>query len=265
MGHPGGGRNDIPDRLKSKFFTFNMVLPSTVSVDNIYGSIMRARFTSKAGAKASVQETSKKLTAATIDVWEKVKRSLLPTPARFHYIFNMRELSRVFQGILECPIEVITDEGVLVALWKHENTRVFADKLARTQDKDFIDKVLMEFMPLHFGEELAEQNRATRWFCDFQRDMQYDDETGEEIGAPKIYEPSFSWEFVQTRAYDFLTKFNEAFPAKSMNLVLFDEAMKHLMRINRTIQQKRGSAMLVGVGGSGKQSLSRLAAFTSTH
>lgn len=29
----------IPNRLKSKFFAFNMVLPSTVSVDNIYGSM----------------------------------------------------------------------------------------------------------------------------------------------------------------------------------------------------------------------------------
>jgi dynein heavy chain len=265
MGHPTGGRNDVPDRLKSKFFIFNMVLPSTVSVDNIYGNIMRARFSAKAGAKHQVVELAQKLTGATIDVWNKVQRSLLPTPSRFHYVFNMRELSRVFQGVLECPIHVIHDEATLVALWKHECTRVFADKLARQQDKDFVHKVLAEFMPLHFGEELAMANRSTQWFCDFQREVEVDPDTDEDLGAPKVYEPAYSWEFVIEKAYYYLRKFNDNHPAKAMNLVLFDEAMMHLMRINRTLQTKRGSIMLVGVGGSGKQSLSRLSSYISDH
>jgi len=265
MGQPGGGKNDIPNRLKSKFLTFNMVLPSTISVDSIFGSIMKQKFSAKAGAKPAVMELSKKLCAATVDVWDKVKRTLLPTPLRFHYIFNMRDLSRVFQGIMECPVDIVTDETTLVALWRHENTRVFADKLCRDQDKLHVEKVLAEFMPLHFGDTLSADNKETQWFCDFQREVEFDEETGEEVGAPKIYEPAYSWDHVKTKAYDYLRRYNEAYPAKGMNLVLFDEAMMHLMKINRTIQQKRGSAMLVGVGGSGKQSLARLAAFTSGH
>ena len=46
-----------------------------------------------------------------------------------------------------------------------------------------------------------------------------------------------------------------------MNLVFFDDCIQHLARIARILRQNRGNAMLVGVGGSGRSSMAKLAAY----
>jgi dynein heavy chain len=81
------------------------------------------------------------------------------------------------------------------------------------------------------------------------------------MGDPK-YNPVDSWQSLNKILTDALDSYNELNAA--MNLVLFEDAMMHICRINRILESPRGNALLIGVGGSGKQSLSRLAAFISS-
>lgn len=97
MNHPGGGRNDIPNRMKRQAFIFNMILP--LDITPIYAPIIAHTFKAS-HFNEETQKVINNLTKATIELWNKVKNTMLPTPTKFHYVFNMRELSRIFKGVL---------------------------------------------------------------------------------------------------------------------------------------------------------------------
>jgi dynein heavy chain len=93
-------------RLKRNFFIFNLVLPSITSINDIYGQMLAGRFP-KGDVDDECMMVVGRLTRSTIQLWRTMKERMLPTPAKFHYIFNMRELSRVFQGVLLTPKDTI--------------------------------------------------------------------------------------------------------------------------------------------------------------
>jgi dynein heavy chain len=106
-----------------------------------------------------------------------------------------------------------------------------------------------------------EQLMTNNLFADFQREDEFD-EYGELLAeAPFVYEACPDIESIRARASKKLSDYNEKYPSKPMNLVIFDDALKHLLRITRIINTPSGNCLLVGVGGSGKQSLTKLSSF----
>lgn len=80
-----------------------------------------------------------------------------------------------------------------------------------------------------------------------------------------MYEACPDVETIRRKCNVKLQAYNEKNASKKMNLVIFDDALFHLLRITRVINSPSGNVLLVGVGGSGKQSLTKLASFICQH
>ena len=178
-----------------------------MSIDNIYGQMMRGRYS----AHEELIEIIPTLTMSTIKLWLKVKSKMLPTPSKFHYIFNLFDLSRVFQGVLFPPTDIIDgSSSKLIDLWIHECERVFCDKLVSLEDQQWYKETMNELVRNEFGEEVADQHQELVYWADFFREDVIDEET-EEIAefAPKIYEPAESFDACRLRVEMFLQKYND--------------------------------------------------------
>ena len=200
MNHPGGGRNDIPQRLKRQFAVFNCTLPSNTSIDKVFGVIGEGYFCGERGFPSPVVQLVPGLVLCTRLLWQATKIKMLPTPAKFHYVFNLRDLSRIWEGMLNVTGETCSTPGVLLALWKHECVRVIADRFTNAADKQWFVKTLDRIAREQLGEEMFSQIPEEPYFVDFLQDAP--EPTGEEgedgeVEAPKVYEPIPSWNSLQ--------------------------------------------------------------------
>ena len=264
MIHPGGGRNDIPERLKRQYTVFNCSLPSNNSIDKIFGTVSKW-FSTDRGFPSEVCALVPKLVPASRVMWQWTKIKMLPTPAKFHYIFNLRDLSRVWEGMLHIEPTECEDEQTVLKLWVNEMQRVISDRFTCAEDLDWFDENLKKCISENVRSDLAGDNLDLRpLFVDFLREAP--EPTGEEdedadFDAPKIYELVPDLDTLQSRLKAYQEMYNESVRGTGMDIVFFKDAMLHLCRVSRIVRTPRGAAMLVGVGGSGKQSMTKLASF----
>ena len=104
-------------------------------------------------------------------------------------------------------------------------------------------------------------NEFQIYFADFLRDKEH---AADNIVTPTAPEDDFggrSLSDMHLRVTSMLKKYNIDYPSRQLNIVLFDDALKHVLRIARCLGMSRGSMLLMGTEGTGKQSLTRLASY----
>ena len=248
--NPTAGSFVVDGRFQRQFATFSCQLPPGESLTIIFGSILDAHLED---FDSEMIPVGKAVGAAAGELQATVADTFLPSAVKFHYIFNLRDISNVFGGLLRSESRFCSQPNVLVELMLHEQNRVYRDRLIQEQDIRRFDAMIEEICKKHFGSIEGCENV-------FEKDpLIFTDFCANTGGDDKPYLAVKDWDQLNQVLEFQLNEHNETNAV--MNLVLFNDAMEHVARIARIIGQPKGNALLVGVGGSGKQSLARLAAY----
>ncbi|PNI91684.1 DNAH3 isoform 3 [Pan troglodytes] len=265
MGPPGGGRNDITGRFTRHLNIISINAFEDDILTKIFSSIVDWHFGK--GFDVMFLRYGKMLIQATKTIYRDAVENFLPTPSKSHYVFNLRDFSRVIQGVLLCPHTHLQDVEKCIRLWIHEVYRVFYDRLIDKEDrqvffnmvkettsncfKQTIEKVLIHLSPTG---KIVDDNIRSLFFGDYFKPE----------SDQKIYDEITDLKQLTVVMEHYLEEFNNISKAP-MSLVMFRFAIEHISRICRVLKQDKGHLLLVGIGGSGRQSATKLSTFMNAY
>lgn len=240
---PDGGRNPLPARLVRHFHLLHLAELDTASMTTVFGSILKG-FLGLDSNTVLLSDLGLKIVAASIQLYQNLRKELLPTPLKCHYTFNLRDISKVFQGIMRSKYDKISNSEDLIDLWIYEACRVFKDRLVNNEDRVWFDDRIIQLSSKTLKRAIDSSDISRNIYTDILTDDYKRVESLDELNDKLNKE---------------IAVYNSAH-SSALNLILFESAVKHICNIKRIISFTMGNAILVGLSGSGKKSLARVAA-----
>lgn len=209
--------------------------PGEASLQQIYGTFNRAALK----VVPSLRGFSGPLTSAMVEFYLRSQEHFTPD-VQAHYVYSPRELTRWVRGVYETikPLESLSLEG-LVRVWGHEALRLFQDRLVNQEEREWTDELVNDVAAKHFPTA----------------------DRGHALLRPILYSNWLSKHYLpvdREELRDFVRARLKVFYEEELDvpLVLFNDVLEHVLRIDRVFRQVQGHLLLIGVSGSGKVSLS---------
>ena len=230
------GRVTLSERFMRHTQLLLVDYPGGASLKHIYRCFNHGLLKLHPNLRGTVDD----LTDAMVTFYSDNKRKFTPDVAP-QYVYSPRELSRWVRALYEAmePMDAMTTEE-LVRLWAHEGLRLFHDRLIYDEEKEWcsshIDVVANQFFPsVDISTCLRRPLLYSKWLS-------------------KNYEP-----VEKSQLHDFVAARLKVFYEEELDvpLVIFDDVLEHVLRIDNVLRHPMGHMLLVGESGVGKTVLSR--------
>lgn len=214
--------------------------PGELSLQQIYGTFTNAVLKIIPSLRGYAESLTKSMVKFYLESQQRFTPKIQP-----HYVYSPRELTRWVRGIYEAirPLETLSVEG-LVRIWAHEALRLFQDRLVAEDERkwtnDAVSRIALEFFPT------IEEDKA--------------------LGGPILFSNWLSKNYMpvdREQLREFVKARLKTFCEEEVDvpLILFNDVLEHVLRIDRVFRQPQGHLILIGVSGSGKTTLSRFVAW----
>ncbi|KAK6819722.1 Dynein heavy chain cytoplasmic [Apiospora arundinis] len=234
------GRTPLAERFLRHAPLIMVDYPGELSLKQIYGTFNTAIMK----IVPTLRGYSEALTSAMVQFYLESQQRFTPK-IQPHYVYSPRELTRWVRGIYEAikPLETLSVEG-LVRIWAHEALRLFQDRLVAEDERQWTDnavrRIAMDFFPT------IDEQKA--------------------LGGPILFSNWLSKNYVpvdREQLRDFVKARLKTFCEEEIDvpLILFNDVLDHVLRIDRVFRQPQGHLILIGVSGSGKTTLARFVAW----
>uniref|UniRef100_A0A8C0GMH1 Dynein cytoplasmic 1 heavy chain 1 n=1 Tax=Chelonoidis abingdonii TaxID=106734 RepID=A0A8C0GMH1_CHEAB len=234
------GRKPLSHRFLRHVPVVYVDYPGPASLTQIYGTFNRAMLR----LIPSLRTYAEPLTAAMVEFYT-MSQERFTQDTQPHYIYSPREMTRWVRGIFEAlrPLETLPVEG-LIRIWAHEALRLFQDRLVEDEERRWTDENIDIVALKHFPN--IDKERA--------------------MSRPILYSNWLSKDYIpvdQEELRDYVKARLKVFYEEELDvpLVLFNEVLDHVLRIDRIFRQPQGHLLLIGVSGAGKTTLSRFVAW----
>jgi len=238
----GSDRSDISKRYASKFVPITLMTPNDYTKSKIFNTVLS--FYLSNFPNEDIKKLSDGLTQSMIGLYNSIleKDAYLPTPMKCHYIFNLRDVSKIFEAISKVKGPFYTRE-YFIKLWVHECFRTLHDRFLFEDDKNLFRDLISKQIEVNLGITLKDcqikENRDSI-FVDFIA------ESYEEVNDFEELKKAILTKIEGNKLYS--------------HMVFFDQAINYICFLNRILNKNIGGhGLLIGTGASGRTSSIKIA------